>query len=68
MQNFLARNMRQLEMITLYLAFIINMILLFHRVNVLENVADTGSEEVANGAEESGETSWLEILHQRSTQ
>lgn len=56
LQNFLARNMRQLEMATLGLAFLINMILLFHRVNVIEDEdEEDGSGEVDISEEYDGD-------------
>jgi hypothetical protein len=51
--------MRSLEMMTLYLAFAINFILLFHRVNVIEGGAefdgdDNGSGENSGSGEDGG--------------
>ena len=45
LQNFLARNMRQIEMMTLYLVIIINIILLFYRVNVIEDGDDDEDDD-----------------------
>lgn len=42
LQNFLARNIRTLEKITLLLTFLINMILLFHRVDIAEGEGGEG--------------------------
>ncbi|MCP9259461.1 Ryanodine receptor 44F [Dirofilaria immitis] len=46
--NMLARNFKAIEKTTLYLAFFINVILLFHRIRIMEDIAlgDEGTESV----------------------
>ena len=54
--NVLARNFKSIEKITLYLAFFINVILLFHRVDIHRPpeapVGEGGGEEGGDGGEE----------------
>ncbi len=54
-QNFLARNLPTINNITLLLAITINLILLFHRVNILTVEKEEGAEGVEGEEEDDDE-------------
>ncbi|TKR86989.1 hypothetical protein L596_011474 [Steinernema carpocapsae] len=58
--NMLARNFRTIEKSTLYLAFFINVILLFHRVNITQS---SSTELEAVNAEEEDEDEGSEVIY-----
>jgi hypothetical protein len=68
--NVLARNFKTIEKITLYLAFFINVILLFHRIDISEvpkgspeNDGAKGGEADAEEGEGEGEEDVVETIY-----
>uniref|UniRef100_A0A915B3X3 Ryanodine receptor n=2 Tax=Parascaris TaxID=6254 RepID=A0A915B3X3_PARUN len=57
--NMLARNFKTIEQTTLYLAFFINVILLFHRVDITHNTASESDGEEAEEDEETAERIYI---------
>ncbi|CAJ0581879.1 unnamed protein product, partial [Mesorhabditis spiculigera] len=55
--NMLARNFKMIEKLTLGLAFIINVILLFHRVDIMQS--DAGTTDGSDDDEDSTETIYI---------